>query len=261
MRDLTNQYSLEIVINGRSVDEYPHTDGNTYIEGRSGSNYTLRVRNDSHEKIAAILSVDGLSVLDGKDAGLDSKAYIVDPYGSIEVPGWTLNTSEVAQFKFGDVSNSYAPRMGKGTTNVGVIGLMVFREKPQYRYPPAYASTTKGITRGGGQLFGSSWNAGSATCDSFSTSSVGGMDIQAQSCATPEVGTEFGAVQNFNTRQVTFEKRDPNHPDAIVAIYYDSARGLEKRGIYVGRKPGPSPFPTYTNSTPGCTPPPGWVKK
>lgn len=250
MRDFTNQYELGVIINNRPVDEYPHTDGNTYIEGRSGSNYTIRVKNNSYERIAAILSVDGLSVLDGTDAGLDSKAYIVDPYSSIEVPGWTLNRSEVAQFKFGDVSNSYAPRMGKGTTNVGVIGLMVFREKIRY-------TTYNSSTRGNVQLLGSSWQA---TCDSFSTSSVGSMDIQ-QTSYTPEVGTEFGEVKNFNTNEVTFTKRDPNHPDAIVALYYDSARGLEKRGIYVGRKPAPSPFPTYTNSIPGCTPPPGWVKK
>jgi hypothetical protein len=260
MRDFTNQYTLEVIINNRLVDEFPHTDGNTYIEGRSGSNYTLRVTNNSHEKIAAILSVDGLSVLDGKDAGLDSKAYIVDAYGMVDVPGWTLNTSEVAQFKFGDVSNSYAPRTGKGTTNVGVIGLMVFREKPQYNpYGQAYAlSTTKGMTRGGGQLFGSSYSSsahmGSPVADSF--------DIASQSCASaPEVGTEFGEVKHFSTRQVTFEKRDPNHPDAILAVYYDSARGLEKRGIIVGKKHNPSPFPTYTNTAVGCTPPPGWVKK
>lgn len=253
MRDFTNQYELEIVVNNRPVDEYPHTDGNTYIEGRSGSNYILRVRNNSHEQIMAILSVDGLSVLDGTDAGLDSKGYIIDGYSTIEVPGWTLNRSEIAQFKFGDVSNAYAPRMGKGTSNVGVIGLMVFRPKPVIYRP--YASTAK---RGDVQLLGSSYNSATlsgATMDSF--------DISSQACASsaPEVGTEFGTVQNFNTRQVTFDKRDPNHPDAIVAIYYDSARGLEKRGIIVGKRTNPSPFPTYTNSAPGCTPPPGWVKK
>lgn len=253
MRDFTNQYSLEVIINGRSVDEYPHTDGYTYIEGRSGSSYTLRVNNNSYERIAAILSVDGLSVLDGTEAGLDSKSYIVDPMGYVDVPGWTLNTTEVAQFKFGDISNAYAPRMGKGTSNVGVIGLMVFREKPNLNY-----LLSQNATRGyRGQIFGSSYDnatLSSTTMDSF--------DISSQSCAsTPEVGTEFGEVQNFNTREVSFVKRDPQHPDALVAIYYDSAKGLEKRGILVGRKPNPSPFPTYSNTMVGCTPPPGWVKK
>ena len=73
---------------------------------------------------------------------------------------------------------------------------------------------------------------------------------------TFEIGTGFGPKADFKTSEVQFNKGDEV---ATLAIYYDSKRNLEKRGIQVVRSRRtyledlPSPF----QST-GCTPPPGW---
>jgi len=255
MWDFTKQYGLEVIVNGVSVDEYPHTDGNTYVEGRPGSNYLLRISNNSYEEILAIPAIDGLSVFDGKEAGPDSAGYVIGAQVTIDVPGWTLNNNAVGKFEFGAITSSYSAQSNKGTSNVGVIGLMIFRPKPIV----ARQSNQNSILHG--QIFGSS--------------AVASRDWLETSCdaliSTQEMGTGFGDVQQFNTVKTTFEKRDSNNPDAIIAMYYDSARGLEKRGIRIGVKHNPTPFPTYTktmesNNNPllaikGCTPPPNWVKK
>ena len=77
-----------------------------------------------------------------------------------------------------------------------------------------------------------------------------------------ELGTKFGNVSNFETHDVDFEKRDDQNPDAMMVIYYDSARVLEKRGIRLATKRSrgqPSAFPGYKGrKETGCTPPPSW---
>lgn len=273
MRDFTNQYTLEVRIaskpvqeynnlNGntyaasrsRPVQEYIHTDGNVYIEGRAGSKYSLYFHNHSAERVCVIPAVDGLSVFDGQEAGLKSKGYIVDAYGHIEIPGWTLSNSEVAAFEFADLRNSYSAQSGKGTTNTGVIGVLVFRERV---YPRITASSfptlsaTRGMVPAGGGWYGSGTDFGS-----MSTSNVQGTNAIDDAVG---LGTGFGEKESFKTHEVTFEKRDPNHPDAMMAIYYDSEKGLAKRGIIVKTYDNkPNPFPSYAAPTIGCKPPPGW---
>ena len=247
MWDFTKQYELTVNINGRTVDEYPHTDNNIYIEGRPGSEYTIEIKNNSHEEICAIPSVDGLSIFDGKEAGLNSKGYIIDRFGKIVIPGWTLNNNQVAKFEFGDTKSSYTNQMGNGTSNTGVIGVMIFRKKPE---PVLMASSMRGMLCGSG-------GSGPATMDWHSHTD----DASSDAAAAQSLGTGFGGTQAFNVREVSFEKRDPQNPDALLALFYDSVRGLERRGIRVGVKHNPSPFPTYVSQTTGCTPPPGWVKK
>lgn len=255
MRDFTNQWELAVKINGSPVTEYKHTDGLTYIEGRPGSKYVISIRNDSAERVCAIPAVDGLSVLDGNEAGLNSPGYIIDPFGTVDIPGWTLNQSEVASFEFGTVGQSYKVQSGRGASNVGVIGLMIFREKIH----PAH--TLRRV-----QLTASSYDGGTVKGGWYGTGAESAtMSATADSCAQSvgqEMGTGFGEAQTFNTSKVSFTKRDPNFPDALIALYYDSARGLEKRGINVAHKGAgaANPFPGY-GSTVGCAPPPGWVKK
>lgn len=75
-------------------------------------------------------AVDGKSVLDGSPATPNSMGYIVPAWGSIRIPGWTLNGNEVAKFKFDDKEQSYAARMSNGSVvQSGVIGVLVYEEK------------------------------------------------------------------------------------------------------------------------------------
>lgn len=294
MFDSTNQYELSLVINGNPLTEYYH-NGNFFVEGRTNSNYELRVRNNSPERIMAILSVDGLGVIDGKVAGADSSGYIVEPWQTLSVPGWKVDGATAAKFQFGSASGSYSNRTSRGKKNVGVIGMMVFR--PKYVPPVNNWSPTFTYTSIGGGLTTSSqpmWNTmlGSSVSNCVSGSgldvdSIGGVAMAAPSGAatmrtaninnasvvghnaipktTQNLGTEYGDATTFQTTQTTFEKRDPNYPDALLAVYYDDANGLEARGILLPyRNSSPQAFPTYTSSNSAsnfASPPPGWTKK
>lgn len=287
MFDNTNQYELSLVINGQPLTEYQH-QGLVFVEGRTNSNYELRIRNNSPERILAIPSVDGLSVIDGKPAGAESQGYVLEPYQTLNIPGWKVDKDTAAKFQFGSSNGSYSNRTGRGKKNVGVIGLMVFRPKyvpPVNWYPATYTFTN---TSSGDPI----WNTrlGSSNCvmgsglDADSLSGVamaapGGLDrgiskgpvtlnnatltgTAIPSMATSQnLGTEFGEAQTFQTTTTTFEKRDPNYPDASVCIYYDDANGLEARGIILPyRNTSPQAFPSYSNSTTYAAPPPGWRK-
>ncbi|MEZ4314635.1 MAG: hypothetical protein R3F14_42010 [Polyangiaceae bacterium] len=100
-----------------------------YIVGEAGRRYTIVVRNATPFRIECVLSVDGLDVLDGKDASFSKRGYIVDPRGEIEVDGFRTSTTQVAAFRFGSVRGSYAGQKYGDTANVGVIGLAAFHER------------------------------------------------------------------------------------------------------------------------------------
>lgn len=100
-----------------------------YVVGEAGRRYTIVVRNATPFRIECVLSVDGLDVLDGKDASFTKRGYIVDPKGEIEIDGFRTSTTQVAAFRFGSVRGSYAGQKYGDTTNVGVIGLAVFNER------------------------------------------------------------------------------------------------------------------------------------
>jgi hypothetical protein len=290
MFDATNQYELSLLINGNRVSEYYH-NGNMFVEGRANSTYELQVRNNSPERIMAILSVDGLGVIDGQAAGADSPGYVIEPYQTLTVPGWKVDGDTAAKFQFGSSSGSYSNRTGRGKKNVGVVGLMVFRPQPTYNnaYFPSTSFTFTDYSMSNGWPQNSSASSvnnvlmGTSTCigsgldaDSVRSmtshpgvaaslnSTVTSTPSAVSKSVTQSLGTEYGDATKFETKSVTFTKRDPNYPDALIAIYYDDAQGLEARGIILPyRNTGPQAFPTYTasNSTTYASPPPGWQKR
>ncbi len=105
------------------------TRGSHYVAGISGRRYTIVVRNHSPGRIEAVLSVDGLDVVDGKSASTKKRGYLIGPFDDLEVEGFRTSTREVAAFRFGSVSASYAAKKHGSTRNVGVIGLALFHER------------------------------------------------------------------------------------------------------------------------------------
>ncbi len=271
MRDNTNKYELNVLVNGKRIQEYKN-DGKTFIEGRKGSSFELEFRNHSRKRVCFIPSVDGLSVLDGQTAGLESPGYIVEPWGSLKVPGWKLDSESVAQFVFETAGQSYSSQMGYGQKNTGVIGAMVFEEKNTL---DDYSKFRDQFLRDYGEPkiwprrspIDPWWmhNYNDYTFIGSSTMNAATESMSIKSCDMHEndseesLGTGFGRRESFSTHKVEFEKKNPNVPDAKLAIYYDSRKNLEKRGIQVlpegkFKFEEPDPFPNHE----GCPIPPGW---
>ncbi|MEZ4362085.1 MAG: hypothetical protein R3B48_17995 [Kofleriaceae bacterium] len=103
-------------------------NGRYYVLGEAGSRYTIRVTNPTPRRVEAVVSVDGLDVIDGEGGDLAKRGYIVPPYGDLRIEGFRTSQSDVATFRFSAVGASYAGRKGKAR-NVGVIAVALFEEQ------------------------------------------------------------------------------------------------------------------------------------
>lgn len=111
------------------IPEYGH-NGLTMIEGRRGQFYSLKLRNDSAQRVLAVISIDGRNVLDGEVCTPDSRGYIVPAYSSVDINGWRSSLDQVHNFYFTDKPQSYTQGVGGDVQNCGVIAAKFFSEKP-----------------------------------------------------------------------------------------------------------------------------------
>lgn len=116
------------------VDEYGNVlPGGAFSErnlivGQEGQRYEIIVHNQTGGRYEVVGSVDGLDVIDGLPAHFEKRGYVLEPHGTLRIEGWRRSEAEVAAFRFGRVSESYAART-TGDRNVGVIGVAFFAEQ------------------------------------------------------------------------------------------------------------------------------------
>jgi hypothetical protein len=103
--------------------------GKEFVIGEAGQRYTIIVKNLTDARFEAVVSVDGLDVMDGKPAAVSKRGYIVEPHEEVEVDGFRQSVDQVAAFRFGSVRGSYANQKHGDTRNVGVIGVALFHER------------------------------------------------------------------------------------------------------------------------------------
>lgn len=266
MYNSTREFEACILVNGKPVTEVVH-NGQTYIEGRKKTSYELYFRNNSNTQVLVVPSVDGMSVIDGKSAGKQSPGYVVDPWGEVSIPGWTVNGQEAAEFIFHaqgaywDDEQTYAEEIGADSSNQGAIGFMVFHRKPtrikkSYDSSRMKATSPRGVLRGAG---GSVLNASDNTVNNILysadiSSSAAGSTFTISNSAAPgsltmdglgnhttfdfmdvdegkSLGTGFGEAVEFETQKVEFERE--SNPCAAFAFYYDTLKNLRKVGVPV----------------------------
>jgi hypothetical protein len=263
---LHNQIQLTVLIKGRPITEYLH-EGETFVEGREGSNFELEVHNRSDVRVEAVISVDGLSIIDGKEAGVASSGYVIDARSKVTIPGWMLTTDQVAAFVFSGKKASYAAQTTCGSAaNTGVVGVMAFKEvppKPAYRAGGFMRAVNCSAPFGGGTgdytkgMMGhavASTMAVGATLSNMAHTSDIAEPLDLSDVVTQSLGTGFGEATEFATQTVEFKRGDLA---AMIVLYYDNAAGLRRRGIDLRQKINTKPqaFPAMVA---GCTPPDGW---
>jgi len=123
-------YDVQIMReNGETLPTYSQKD-RFYVQGNANERYIIRVTNPTERRIEAVVSVDGLDVIDGENGDLRKRGYVVPPYGETRIEGFRTSQAEVATFRFSSVSGSYAGQKGKAR-NVGVIAVALFEEQPE----------------------------------------------------------------------------------------------------------------------------------
>jgi len=181
-------YDVQVIReSGETAPTYAHRD-RYYVAGNSGERYIVRITNPTANRIEAVVSVDGLDVVDGEAGDLRKRGYVVPPYGETRIEGFRTSHEDVATFRFSSVKDSYAGKKG-AARNVGVIAVALFEEQeiveqqqiiitdgPNYRKPYDYEDDVDGM--------GSNEDSGDYYGPSASNS--GGRGAKDKSVATRE---------------------------------------------------------------------------
>lgn len=257
-------FSLDVLVDGVPLPQIRHR-GKVYVEAPWNKDFELRITCRGYERYLAVCSVDGLSIMNGRPASSRDSGYVIEN-GSITIPGFRLDQDNVAHFRFGDKSASYANLMGH-PRNVGVIGVKLYADADRRSYVVPYPYSPHILEYRGNRLHGgpaphSSDGSGSGPTfgdEQARSERLGAARLQKlpamSSSLDHDMGTEFGARTNYNTRDISFNR------GAIVAsfsIEYASHDKLVSAGILpiyrnVVAPPVPDPFPADS-----CPPPPGW---
>ena len=197
--------------------------GEYWVAGTPGANYSVSVANGSGGRVMAVMSVDGVNVLDGQNASVDQSGYVFDRYQRYEVTGWRKSNQEVAAFEFVASPSSYAERTGR-PANVGVIGVAVFKERV---YLPPVGTTAPNYPYGANGGYDSNEGRRSKAAES----AAGGGAKRAES---PELrdklGTGHGEREFSAVAQTSFE-RAQSSPNETIRIRYDSRENLIALGV------------------------------
>lgn len=252
-------YQIRVLVNDRPVPVYhDYKNGTDWIEARNGVRYVVEVRNDDYKRILAVVSVDGLNVVNGKhEDHSTAPGYIIHSHGNIKIPGWKISQDNVKEFYFTPQDNSYSHKLGANEQNTGVIATAIYTEKEVWTY--TYSNTNiKGSSTSHPRILyrsfendntfdngtdnimfnsnvSSSTNSAISTSASFTTNS-------AMSYPTEKLATGSGAVSDFRTHKAYFGEKVFQ---TILSLYYDTREGLLRRGISLDtpRSELPNPFP------------------
>ena len=269
-------YDVELIgEDGRALATYEKGD-RFYVLGLAGDRYSIRVTNPTARRIEALISVDGLDVIDGEAADFVKKrGYVVPPGGELVVDGFRMSTTQVAAFRFSSVGESYAELKGKGR-NVGVIGVAVFEEKeqPQMIVPQAGATQDPAARdrRSGaeGEADERAESSGSAGKSSGGAPAAAAADAPGDVAATepspssppaeqrrfedkdsggevccgparkksrPGLGTQWGEERYSAVDFTSFERASASVPTAMAELRYNDSEGLRALGIQLQPAP------------------------
>lgn len=235
---------MAVVIHGKEVAEFPHSDGNTYIWAKDGTEYSVVVWNRTNGRVEVVITVDGLDILGGKTGDYRTQGgYVIAANSKPNpIPGFRLDGDNVARFIFGTPEKSYAALTDR-PNNIGVIGAAFFTEQPPRPAfsPVGFSSPYDDLS---GYLYKGMCKGGSAE----------------SSVRSASVGTGFGRKTNYHTTGTNFVRKSSSVPSAILALHYQDRQTLRSLGIDLRNRPKlkvattPTPFPAAD----GCPPPPGW---
>jgi len=220
-----NKVEMTLEVNGRSMREFAH-EGKSYVESREGTEYSIRLTNNTGGRVLAVLSVDGINAISGKPTSDNPSeaGYVLGAGESHVIKGYRVDENTAANFKFVKREGSYATEKAEGQGN-GVIAVRVWEEKAK----------KEGITL-------------TACCANNMT------PISAQ--ANPFAhGSTFGEAVQDRVKEVEFKA---GMFLVELCIYYAPLEGLKVLGVDVTKTKAvsfPEPFKRGF-----CAPPSGWKK-
>ncbi|MBX3652195.1 MAG: hypothetical protein KF771_12565 [Burkholderiales bacterium] len=223
----------------RTLPVYLH-QGRHYVAGNPGNEYEIRLRNRQPGDLLAVVSVDGVDVITGETADWQQSGYVLGSRQSFGIRGWRKSLDRVAAFYFTALPDSYAARTGR-PDNVGVIGVALFRRKPEPAVLQAPPRLSRDAESAAAPAAAERSAAGPAAEDSGSAAGMGAGAAQKPA----RLGTGHGRNETSVVTYTEFE-RASTAPAELITIYYDSHRNLAAQGVIrtpVATRPDPWPVP------------------
>lgn len=248
---------------GQSLPVY-FARGEYWVAGTPGANYSVSVANGASGRVLAVMSVDGVNVLNGETAGIEQSGYVFNAYQRYEVNGWRKSNSEIAAFEFVASPASYAERTGR-PANVGVIGVALFRERvyqpPVSVTPPYLPYPYQGRKSA---PYGANEGAADSSTGAAQSGESGGLAKRGESRGESptemreKLGTGHGEREYSQVSNTSFN-RAQSTPNETISIRYDSRENLIVMGVIPAPRYGgsrPRPFPNSSGFVPD--PPRHW---
>jgi hypothetical protein len=233
---------------GQLLSVYPK-DGRRWVVGTPGQEYGIRVCNTTADRVLAVMSVDGVNVVSGETASPAQSGYVLSAHECADINGWRKNNSSTAAFYFTELPDAYAARTGR-PENVGVIGVALFRERPQrmtWKDAPARVAASPATEPAARQDVADA----SAAAESRAGSAQATRSEMAAAAPAPapmaKIGTGHGRREWSPVETTRFE-RESATPNETVAINYDRRENLVAMGILPppSMARSPNPFPNWT---------------
>jgi hypothetical protein len=124
---------VQIRVDGAAAPLYyaPGRFDRHYVQAFAGRKYSLVLKNNTGRRVAVLLAVDGLNVVNGETSNLRSTEpmYVLGPWEQSTIRGWRSSLDEVRRFVFVDERKSYAQRTGQANSDMGWIRVLAFREQ------------------------------------------------------------------------------------------------------------------------------------
>ena len=245
-------YKVRILIDDRPVKQYHDRQGNLWVEARYGTKYAIEVKNDTWKRALAVVSVDGLNVINGKrEEPIKSTGYVINPYNNVIIKGWRISSCEVKEFYFTAQEDSYSKKLGANPQNIGVIGAVIYEEAPTYTY--TYAPPDLTWTK-----WSRDWPTyNTAVCTMpVSTYNMSSVPVATASSTPQQQEFDFGKIATGSGEKVEDHSHKVHFGTkvqvATINIYYDTKANLLNRGIirsdYYDELP--KPFPQNGNYCP-----------
>lgn len=234
---------------GQALPETRHR-GATYVAGRPGERYAVRLSNRTGARVLVVLSVDGVNAVTGETAATGQTGYVLAPWQTAEITGWRKSDAEAAAFYFTALPDSYAARTER-PHNVGVIGVAVFRERVPLPRPTPFEPvpySSGGRSDGERRAQAGADTLGSSGAARAAEGAAARAPAPAAAPRDERLGTGHGEREYSPIGRTSFERASTT-PAEIAQIRYDSYANLAAAGILPPpRRPLaalPDPFPGF----------------
>lgn len=127
-------FTVSIKSGGNTLSEYYHK-GDVFVLGAKGDYYEIALRNTSPRRAIAVVNIDGLCAVDGREFLGDGLGYILEPGVLVTIDCWRFQNSQCPPLQFGYLPSGFEKEMDE-PGNPGVIEALFFFEQTKPYYSP-----------------------------------------------------------------------------------------------------------------------------